>query len=264
MTFQKTRKITLPILLVLLLLTSCNLHKRYTYLQVKGIEKDSLYKNQHLDYQVQPADQLYIRVKSLDESVNALFNPDETASSSNNLNSGGPGLYLHSYSIDAEGLINLPVLGKIQVAGLTVSQVREKIQEVADVYLKQSRVEVKLVSFKVSLLGEIKKPGQMTIYQDKANILEAIAEAGDLSYNGNRKNILLMRNTESGTQTYRIDLTDRNLLSSKYYYLQPNDVLYVEPLTSTVFRLRLADYSAFIAVVSSVTTITILLINLTK
>jgi polysaccharide export outer membrane protein len=110
------------------------------------------------------------------------------------------------------------------------------------------------------MLGEVIRPGQYTIFNDRANIFEAISLAGDISYNGNRRNVLIVRTLINGTKTIKVDLTKRELLSSQQYYLQPNDIVYIEPYRTTAFRLRVADYSVFLTLITSTIT-AVLLIN---
>lgn len=252
-------------LIMLMVLTGCGQYKRFTYLQPAIPERDTLYTPAFKQYKLQPADILHVRVMSIDKNVNELFNTD--ASSLNSSAMGGMatgGMYLSGHSIDSNGLIHLPVIGDVLVAGLTLEEATSKLQALAIDYIKDAHVEIKLVSFKISMLGEVNHPGQITIFNDKANILEALSLCGDLSYYGNRKNILIVRNVRGGLKTIKINLTDRALLKSDQYYLQPNDVLYVEPLRTTVFRLRVADYSVLLTLLTSTITAIFLITQATK
>ena len=245
-----------------MLVSSCVNYKKFTYLQTPFIEKpDSLYLAKIIAYHLQPADILNVSVASLDENINKLFNIESAVSSSTVASSGGNGggFYLSGYSIDTAGNISLPIIGKVLVGGLTVGEAQQKVQQLAETYINNAKVDVKLVSFKISKVGEIKRPGQYTIFNDKANIFEAISLAGDISYNGNRKKVFIVRSYSNGNKTIQVDVTQRSILSSSQYYLQPNDIIYVEPLRSTVFRIRIADYSTFLTLITSTVTVILLI-----
>jgi polysaccharide export outer membrane protein len=249
------------LLIVLVFFGSCGNYKRFTYLQTTKPENaDTLYRQNLIQYKLQPADVLYVKILSLDKSITELFNLDASASYSPYISSLGGSMYLMGYSIDNVGYIILPILGKVHVAGLTIEEAKQIIQKLAESYITDARAEVKLVSFKISMLGEVIRPGQYTIFNDRANIFEAISLAGDISYNGNRRNVLIVRTLINGTKTIKVDLTKRELLSSQQYYLQPNDIVYIEPYRTTAFRLRVADYSVFLTLITSTIT-AVLLIN---
>jgi polysaccharide export outer membrane protein len=180
----------------------------------------------------------------MDESINALFNQKtQTGTNQNNF-------YLSGNTVDSEGNITVPIIGKVPVIGQTVKEIETNILKLAIKYITDPIVQVKLVSFKISLLGELGTKGQINIFSDRANIFEVLALAGDISYKGNRHNVLIMRTTRQGTEIHRIDVTDKNILSSKLFYLQPNDIIYVEPVKSTGIRLMLADYSTLISILT--------------
>lgn len=247
-------------------LSSCGYYKRFTYLQTNPPNKpDTTYNNSIVTYKVQTADILYIKITSLDENVTKLFSSENNASSSNTLmGATGGGMYLTGYSIDKEGYIILPILGKIHVAGSTIDEVKQNVQTLALTYIKDAKVEVKLVSFKIAMIGEVNHPGQITIYNDRANIFEAISLAGDISYNGNRRKITIVRNYNNTSRTIKVDLTQRDILASPQYFLQPNDIVYVEPLKSTAFRLRVSDFSVFLTLITSTITAVLLITQATK
>jgi len=224
-------------------------------LQASKPETDTLYKRNLILYKLQPADLLYVKVLSLDKNITDMFNPDILTS----VGSNNSGMFILGHSIDIEGNVSLPILGKVNVAGLTIDEAKQKIEQLAITYVNDARIELKLVSFKISMVGEFNHPGQYVISNDRSNIFEAISMAGDISYNGNRRNLLIVRAFANGTKTIRVDLTKRELLSSSQYYLQPNDIVYVEPYKTTVFRLRVADYSIFLTLITSTITAILLI-----
>lgn len=259
-------KLILIFLSIILLASSCGNYKRFTYLQsAVPVKPDSIYQASIVLYHLQPADVLQVRISSLDENINKLFNLDASLSSPT-LSSGSVAgsMFLTGYSIDKDGNISLPVLGKVQVGGLTLDDARKKVQQSAEAYIKEARADVKLVSFKISILGEISRPGQYSIFNEKANVFEAVSMGGDITYNGNRKKVVIIRNLATGTQTIEVDLTQRNILSSSQYYLQPNDIIYVQPFKSTAFRVRMSDYSVFLTLITSTITAVLLVTNAIK
>jgi polysaccharide export outer membrane protein len=254
-------KPTIIILTFCILFASCTQYKRFTYLQPTASEKDSLYAKKLTPYKLQPSDNLYIKVTSpLSKTTQEMFNADISNSSSSLFGSQGGSLYIIGYVVNQEGYITLPVLGKMHVAGNTIDEVKVKLEESLAKMTSDAQVDIKLLSFKISLIGEVKSPGMYTIFNDRATILDVLAMAGDITYNGNRKKILVLRSFISGTQTIKIDLTKRSILDSEKFYLQPNDIIYVEPYRTTAFRLRIADYSQFLTLITSTIT-AILLIN---
>lgn len=251
---------------LLILLNSCGFYKRYTYIQppIRVKNDTTLYQRKLLIYKIQPNDVLYIKIKSQDKIVTELFNSNGSNSNQSMMGIGGGNMYLMGNPVDTDGYINLPIIGKVHIAGLTVSEAQDTVQKLATVYISDARTDVKLVSFKISMLGEINGKGSFTIYADRANILEAIAQAGDISYNGNRKKVLIIRSFKEGSRIVTVDLTKRELLSSEQYYLQPNDIIYVEPLKTAIFKIKIADYSVFLSIITSTVTVVLLVANLTK
>lgn len=253
------------ILLLVLLLASCGQYKRFTYIQPTAANnKDTIFIKDFTEYKLQPADILKVDVLSMDKNVTQMFNKDIASSSNIYSGSGGGSYYLLGYSIDVDGNINLPILGKLSIAGLTVAGAKNLIQQRASEYIKDAQIDIKLLSFRIFFIGEVMRPGPQTVYSDRANILEAISMAGDLSYNGNRKKVNILRSEKNSTKVIEVDLTRRDLLTSSKFYLQPNDVVYVEPLKTTTFRLRLSEYAGIMSFFTSTVTLIVLITNLSK
>jgi polysaccharide export outer membrane protein len=158
----------------------------------------------------------------------------------------------------------MPLLDKIRVSGLTIGQAQDSVKHRAMRFLKDPQIILKLANFKFTVMGEVKTPGVKQITANQVNIMEALAYAGDITYNGNRKKVLLLRQTEKGTHSYRIDLTDDNIIKDDLYYIMPNDVIYVEPLGSTLFREQTSDYVFVISALTSTLTAIALILNLMK
>jgi polysaccharide biosynthesis/export protein len=251
-------------LILLITFSSCGFYKRFTYLQTSLVKPDSVFQVSQSIYKLQPADVVYLNVTNLNSAVAASFNQTLPTGSVNAGTSPTSSFYIIGNSIDREGNINLPIIGKIQVAGLTVDESRNKIQKVAETYITDIRIDVKLVSFKISILGEIARPGQYTIFNDRANIFEAISMGGDITYNGNRRRISIVRTYNNTTKVISVNLTQRDILASQQYYLQPNDIIYVEPFHSTAFRLRFNDYTFLITLLSTTLTTILLIKNFSR
>ena len=250
------------ILFVLLAISSCTTYRSITLVRnLDPSTSDSIFKKKIDTYKIQPADILYVKVSCMDESINEVFNKSILSSNLTSLNLGG--FYVIGYTVEKDGTITLPVLGKVPVSGLTVQEVLSLIQKQADKYISNAQIDVRLVSFKISVLGEVRRPGQYNVFNDRASIFEALAIAGDISYYGNRKNVLILRSEPEGTRTFRVNLTDKSILASPLYFLQPNDIVYVEPMKSAGLRLSAADYSVLISTIS-VTLTTIILIRSIK
>ena len=187
------------------------------------------------EYRLQARDVLSVLIKTLDEETSAYFNIQST--SGNGFQQFNPiSLYINGYSIDQKGNITLPEVGDIEVAGLTTEQAQAVIEKSVSRYVNNATILVKLVSFKITVLGEVASPGYYYIYNDQANVLEALGLAGDITDLGNRGNITLIRQTATGKEAILINLKDPDILSSPYYFLQPNDVVYVQPLRAKATR----------------------------
>ena len=226
---------------------------------MQAIHKDSTNRVEfsnpvYQEYHLGIGDNLYIKVRSLDAKSNDFFNNMGSEARSSNYNDAS--IYLNSYNVDQNGNIIFPFVGPVQVLGLTVDQTQEKIESVLNKYLKETTIIVKLVNFNITLVGEVRRPGEYKIYQDKINIFEAVSMAGDISDYGNRNEVKLMRKTDEGTALHIIDLTSENILESPYFYLKPNDVIYVEPLKGKQFAFSTFPYALLF---STITTVIVLL-----
>lgn len=227
-----------PIYAILLLsLTSCYYNKNMVYLQDSfSTDRPKIIQGSKQQYRLQPNDVISVKVKSASSTeISDIFNitPDQPTYMA-------PGnLYLEGYSVNNSGQIILPVIGAVTVQGMTLDEVQQAIQEKTKQYLNNATVIVKLLSFKVTVLGEVKNPGYHYVFNNQVTLLEALGLAGDLTQYGNRRNIKLIRPRPEGSEVVLLDLTDPKLLQSPYFYLMPNDVLYVQPLKATVKRANL-------------------------
>jgi polysaccharide export outer membrane protein len=185
------------------------------------------------DYLIQMNDILRVDIKSFDEKANQLFNAFNTQ----NVQMGGIGgqgggdpFFMFGYSVDDSGYLELPVLGKIPLVGLTVLQAQNRVQKEVDRYFTEAFVKISLGGIRFSVMGEVLRPGKYAVMQNRLSILEAVATAGDLKPDANRRRVQLIRQYPGGSRVVVLDLTDQHLLKSPYYFLRPNDVVYVAPL----------------------------------
>jgi len=217
---------------ILVIFNSCVTQKQVRYLQQKQQNDTNLsYKNlRSSDYKIQPHDNLYIRIFNLDEKSYLFFNRQSSITNSLSSEYTDAALYLDSYVVNDSGYIDFPLIGKIFMKDLAIDQAKNMMQSLINEYLKDVTVTVKLVSFNITILGEVKIPGTRKVLQDKVNIFEAISLAGDLTEYANRHKVALIRQTKTGSRVVYLDLNSIDILSSPYYYLEPNDILYISPL----------------------------------
>mgnify|MGYP001817251889 CR=1 FL=1 len=246
-----------------ILISSCVPYKDTLYLQNKTVALDStqVITEVQKPYRVQINDILNIRVKSLDQDNVQIFNPiGET-----NLNaSSEQRAYFDGFTIDLHGDIRVPTLGKINVLGLTTEEIElllekklleEQFKETANIF-----VTVKLTGLRYTTTGEI-GTGTKILYQERANIFQAIANAGDIPDTGDRKDVLIIRQYPQGQKIHHLDLTDVNVMQSPYYYIQPNDMIYVKPLKTKALgtgTTAIQNLTAIVGVLSVITSIVLI------
>jgi polysaccharide export outer membrane protein len=243
----------LYLLLLLLLLSSCYSTKKANYLQTKAYKLSIPV--QPSEYSIQPGDVLNIRVQSRDPEQSALFNISTLDNRNNQSNPAA--LFLAGYTLDPDGMINLPIVGELKVSDLTVEEIRDLVQSEIDKYLLNATILVKLTSFKISVLGDVKNPGTNYVYNTQSTIFEALSAAGDLNLSGRRKNVKLIRQIGEESIVVSLDLTDLSIIESPYYFLHPNDVIYVETSKPNMVRNNLGLFSVILSAVST----TVLILN---
>ena len=216
-------------------------------------------------YRLQVSDVVSITITAIDPSLVAIFKAD-VSSGVGQINEQQ--LYFNGYSVDDHGNIRMPILGEVNVLALTTDEVRQKVEKLLlqDHFKKEAGifVSVKLAGFRYTINGEINTPGTRSLSQDKVSIIEAIANSGDITVVGNRKDVIIMRQFPQGIQTFSIDLTDYNAIQSPYFYLQPNDYIYIKPLKQKTWgtgKTGIESLSTIITVLSLVTTTYLLLKN---
>ena len=253
-------------LLLSVLVSSCIPKKDLIYLQEnKNVANEVVTPSNQNPYRLQSNDILSITIKAIDSKLVGIFNSSEGQMSGT---ANEQSSYFTGYSIDDHGNIRLPILGEMNVLGFSVEEVRIKIEKILfEKYFKQEAgiyVVVKLAGFKYTINGEVGSTGTKTLYQDRVNIMEAIANSGDISVTGDRKDVKVIRRFPHGNETFSIDLTDANAVNSPCFYLQPNDYILVNPLKQKTWgtgKTGIESLTTIITLLSLVTTTYLLLRN---
>jgi polysaccharide export outer membrane protein len=240
------------ILGVVLFFSSCVPTKRLKYLQESEAAVDSIISVERIrkPYRIQVNDLLSIRVKALDQELVGMFNP---VGQENPNATGEESMYYDGFTVDEHGNIRVPTLGEVNVLGYTVEEVREKIEKaLLERYFKEEAnifVTVKLAGIRYTTIGEIGS-GSQVIYKEQVNIMEAIANAGDITEFGDRTDVVIVRQYPGGEKRHHIDLTTIDAMRSPYYYIQPNDLIIVNPLPQKTIGLGTTGLEVFRTVTS--------------
>ena len=251
---MKTRNFVLQ-LIAILVFTSCGSRKDIVYFQDEPIE-DGVLVSEPKPRIYKPDDILTINVSALDPDTVKPFNLMVVSNNDTNLLNAGGQQQFQSYLIDYDGNIDFPVLGKLKVAGLNRTELTAMLVEKISEYANNPIVNVRLSNFTITILGEVRNPGTFTIKDERITVLEALGLADDLTIFGKRKNVLLIREVDGKKKFAKIDLTSVNAVNSPVYYLQQNDVIYVEPNNA---KIRASSYnqnnSVLISAIGTLTTI---------
>lgn len=248
-----------------LFFTSCVPTKDLVYLQKK--DKNDTISNitpvVAKPYRLQPNDILIITIKAIDPKLVEIFKPSDQ----NQVNRNDSSLYFDGFIVDDHGNIRMPILGDVNVIGYTVDEVRKIVEKklLEEYFNKEANifVTVKLSGLRYTINGEVENPGSKVLFQERVNILEAIANAGDITVTGDRHHVTVIRQFPHGTEMHDIDLTDVKAMQSPYYYLQSNDYIYVKPLPQKSWgtgRTGIESLGTVLSVLTLITT-TLLLIS---
>ena len=254
-TMNKITKLGLAAVLLAVLFASCVPQKKMLYLKEAQMlsENQSInYVNERsVDYKLQPGDNLYIRfVNIVDQGGTSSLNGEFSRTSSSDAS-----IYLQSYTIDEEGFIELPLIGKIVVRNLTVDEAKALLQTELDKYINQTTIIVKLSNFNLTVLGEVKNPGMYKVYQSQINLFEAVALAGNMTNFAKNSAVKIIRQTDNGSEIVTVDMGSADILSSPYYYLKPNDIVYVEPMKIKQWGFTAFPYATVFSIISLVVTV---------
>jgi polysaccharide export outer membrane protein len=216
-------------------------------------------------YRVQVNDVLSIRVKALDQQLVIMFNP---IGEEGNINSStSEQLYFDGFTVNNHGNIRIPTVGEINVLNYTIDEIRKIIEDklLQEYFKKEANVfvNVKLAGLQFTVNGEVNDPGTEILYKESVNIFEAIANVGEITIEGDRKDVIILRNYPQGQKIHHLDLTNSDVINSPYYFIQPNDIIYVKPLKQKSWGTGKTGFETFTAVISvlSFLTTTVLLIK---
>ncbi len=213
---------------------SCTPMKKITYLN-DGVESEWDLGTTPPKHSLEVGDILVVKVLSLDEETTNFFNVE------NNVNSANSGItsaniYLNGFTVNQEGIIEIPYIGEVYVLNQTIDQAKKSIEEKVDVYFKEATVICKLGNFNITVLGEIYRPNTFPIYKDNISIFEALALSGGITDYGDLTKVKIIRNLNKKKSVYQLDLTKKDIINSEFYFLRNNDLVYVEPLKYRGFR----------------------------
>jgi len=222
------------------------------YFQSDSVELNTLYELNAP--KLQPGDILAISVTADDVRATVPFNQVSPYQGSAAIQTTSP--FIPTYAIDANGEIDFPKVGKIKLAGKTRTQAMDLLRQEVGRYIVDPGISMVVRNFRVTILGEVLRPGTFTIENDRLTILEALGLAGDMTIYGERKNVLLIREQDGKKQEFRLDLTKRETLNSPAYYLTQNDVVYVEPNGARIQNSKYtATTSIFVSVIGLIVTV---------
>ena len=252
------KKIAILTLLFAIGFASCVPQKKMLFLKEAQMAAANLSKeyvnDRTVNYRLQPGDNLYIRaINTIDERGAAGIN-GELTSRTTQLSSDAS-IYLQSYTVSEDGCIELPLIGKVELKNLTVEEAKTRLQTEMDKYVNETTLIVKLSNFNLTLLGEVNRPGMYKVYQSQINLFEAISMAGNVTNFAKNDEVKIIRQTDNGSEIISVDLGQADILSSPYYYMKPNDIIYVEPLKIKQWGFTTFPYSTVLSVVSLAVTL---------
>lgn len=243
----------LALFLMLIVAGSCVSRRKLTYLQYangSALSEKSLNETNSsvatAIYKVMPFDNLYIRVITPDPQWSTVFNLDVGTAGITQESAA-----LSGYTVHSEGWIEIPFVGKVMVSGKSITEIKTELDSIFMGFVDDAAITVKLVNNYVSILGEVNMPGRYLITKDRLNVFEALSLAGDMSEFSNRSKIQLIRPSQYGPIIKEFSLTDRSILSSEYYYVFPNDIIYAMPLKGKSFQVNSSVWTLLLSTITS-------------
>jgi polysaccharide biosynthesis/export protein len=261
MIFTRIRYFEIILLSVVCAFSSCITSKEIKYLQGDKNASDAKYAPVKVEYLVQSGDNLYVKISSTEDLTNQVL----SYGNNGNMSQGLESKYKDVYLVNSEGYIQLPQLDKIKVEGKSIEKIKDTIDLCIQRFYSQTSCQVRLADNYLTILGDVNKPGRYLFdFRDKITLFELIGMAGDLSFEAKRSNIKLIRKKGLDTEIIELDLTKRKILGSEYYYLMPNDVVYVEPLKAISWHTRSFPFATSLALILSTTTSILVIISYLK
>ncbi len=238
---------------VLLATSSCVRYKSVVYMNDRFSVKDSantqIVTAQDRQIILHPGDNIFINVMGPNVNELGLFtrsNDDATVQGNS---------YLQGYIIDPVGDVNFPVTGKVQLAGLTLEQAQKRLQEKVNEYITNAVVDVRLLSFTITVLGEVNRPGPYQFIDQNVNLLDVLGKAGDCNPYGDKKSIMVIRKDGDKTITAMVNIHDSGFISNPYFWLKPNDVVYIKPLKAKMLQVNAPFWNIVLSSISTISTI---------
>lgn len=237
-----------------LFLSSCIPHDKLKYVQDgTSTEIKPVYEHLRPEKRIQPFDNLYINVMSLDEQTARIF------SNQNSSINGALNVNLLSYTVNERGTIDFPFIGDIFLSGLTLSEAKVKVESELSQYLSNTAITMKFVNSNITVLGEVRNQGEFPFFKEQINIFQALGYAGGITDYGDKSKITLIREQNNEFRYSYLNLTDKKIVESEYFYLQPGDVVIVDPVNLKNKNLRPFSYSSVLATITTIVTVLIFL-----
>lgn len=246
------------------LLSSCVSTKRLTYLQEEKEQRadtNKIYQLQRSNYALQPNDIVSIVVRSFDQETAALFNISnfgggaQGGQGGGGMNNGGDMMfYMQGYPVSLDGKIQMPIIGVLDVSGKTIDEIQGIVETKLNEYFVEDAVfvTVRLAGVRFTVIGEVNNPGRFVIFQNQVNIFEAVNQSGGITMVGDRREVMILRQTKGGISTYYLDLTDADVLSDPYFFIQPNDIINIQPLPQKSWGIGTTGFQTFASLITFV------------
>lgn len=257
------KQLWLFIIIFFLLLSSCITNRQVKLLQEQTTDSiANFYANEKKEYLIQPYNNLYIKLISSDPETNRVLNiSDEIRVSSG---SDAASRFKDVYLVNDSGYVDVPPIGLIMVKDMGLDDAKSRIMARANTYYRDVGVVIRHADYNITVLGEVNNPGRFEFYKDKITIFEALGSAGDLTRYANRKKIAVIRQLEEGSEVFYVDLTRKNALASEYYFLMPDDFVYVEPLRQTFWQSESFPFFSSLTLLLSTTTSILVILSYLK
>jgi polysaccharide export outer membrane protein len=240
-------------LMSITLFTSCRSNKDLTYLRDTNSSEKHSGPRASQEYRIQPNDNLYVSVISPNSDMNELYNPATVGNQRtiNNVWQNEPGQLVQGYLVENDGNVTLPSIGKIKISGLTMKEAEAKIESKAKEYLKEVTAKVRLLNYKITIMGEVNNPGVYYNYNYEYTIFDALSQAQGTKNSAKLERVLVLRQTPEGSQSFILNLNSKSALTSPAYFLEPNDVVVIQPSKYKNVELRLPLYTAALSTVTT-------------
>lgn len=252
---KTNQRIILILLSIIIVSGSCISRKKMTYLNYSAKPEDRIMAASDInlsvtpiDYQVMPYDNLFIRIITPDPQWAELFNTSPVGTGGAMTEESAS---LVGYPVDNNGYIEIPFVGKVEVAGESLSEIKFKLDSIFKNYVSDAAISVRLVNNFVSIIGEVNAPGRYQLSKNRINVFEAISLAGDMSPYGNRKRVHIIRPTLNGQIVKEFSLADKSIFSSEFYYIMPNDIIYAMPMKGKSFQINSTIWTLMLTTITS-------------